>query len=162
MTKPLLPSMGPVWTKGAAAHSAPCFKVSPVLQKTFYSAVVESVLTANITVWQGNCSAQDRKAVIRCAEKHNGEPLSDLMDIHNKCCRLRASLIMKDLHHPNNKLFEWLSSVRQLLSLQTRTESLKRSFPPQAIRIINKIWFIVDLLLVYLCMHSILVDFIIF
>ncbi len=47
------------------------FRVSPAILKTFYSGAIESVLTQCISVWYGNSSNQDGKAlqrVVRLAE----------------------------------------------------------------------------------------------
>ncbi len=41
------------------------FRVSPAILKTFYSGAIESVLTQCISVWYGNVSNQDRKALQR-------------------------------------------------------------------------------------------------
>ncbi len=48
------------------------FRVSPAILKTFYSGAIESVLTQCISVWYGNFSNQDCKAlqrVVRLAER---------------------------------------------------------------------------------------------
>ncbi len=48
------------------------FRVSPTILKTFYSGTIESVLTQCISVWYGNSSSQDCKAlqrVVRLAER---------------------------------------------------------------------------------------------
>ncbi len=57
------------------------FRVSPAILKTFYSGAIESVLTQCISVWYGNVSSQDCKAmqrVVRLAERISGicSPLS--------------------------------------------------------------------------------------
>ncbi len=41
------------------------FRVSPAILKTFYSGAIESVLTQCISVWYGNSSNQDCKALQR-------------------------------------------------------------------------------------------------
>ncbi len=41
------------------------FRVSPAILKTFYSGAIESVLTQCISVWYGNSSNQDCKAMQR-------------------------------------------------------------------------------------------------
>ncbi len=51
------------------------FRVSPAILKTFYSGAIESVLTQCISVWYGNASNQDCKAlqrVVRLAERISG------------------------------------------------------------------------------------------
>ncbi len=51
------------------------FRVSPTILKTFYAGTIESVLTQCISVWYGNSSSQDCKAlqrVVRLAERISG------------------------------------------------------------------------------------------
>ncbi len=43
------------------------FRVSPAILKTFYSGAIESILTQCISVWYGNASNQDCKALQSCA-----------------------------------------------------------------------------------------------
>ncbi len=60
------------------------FRVSPTILKTFYSGAIESVLTQCISVWYGNSSNQDCKAlqrVMRLAECISGSTLPSLQDI---------------------------------------------------------------------------------
>ncbi len=57
------------------------FRVSPAILKTFYSGAIESVLTQCISVWYGNSSNQDCKAlqrVVRLAERISGSALRSL------------------------------------------------------------------------------------
>ncbi len=54
------------------------FRVSPTILKTCYSGTIESVLTQCISVWYGNSSSQDCKAlqrVVRLAECISGSAL---------------------------------------------------------------------------------------
>ncbi len=70
------------------------FRVSPAIQKTFYSGAIESVLTQCISVWYGNSSNPDRKAlqrVVRLAELISGSALPSLQDIYLKRCKSRAA-----------------------------------------------------------------------
>ncbi len=66
------------------------FRVSPAILKTFYSGAIESVLTQCISVWYGNASNQDCKAlqrVVRLAERISGSALPSLKDIYLKRCK---------------------------------------------------------------------------
>ncbi len=68
------------------------FRVSPAILKTFYSGAIESVLTQCISVWYGNVSNQDCKALQRvvCLAEHNSESaLPSLQDIYLKRCKSR-------------------------------------------------------------------------
>ncbi|KAI2652501.1 hypothetical protein H4Q32_005735 [Labeo rohita] len=90
------------------------FRLPSKVLRNFYSWTIESILTGNITTWFGNSTMQDRQALQRVARK-----------------------IVKDLSHPNNGLFSLLRSGKRFRSLKTNTERLRRSFFPQAIRILN-------------------------
>ncbi len=108
--------------------------------KTFYSGTIESVLTQCISVWYGNSSSQDCKAlqrVVRLAERISGSALPSLQDIYLKRCRSRAVKITKDSNHPGNRLFTLLPSGKRFRSLMAKTERLRRSFFPQDIRLLN-------------------------
>ncbi len=116
------------------------FRVSPEILKTFYSRTIESVLTQCISVWYGNSSNQDCKAlqrVVRLAERISGPALPSLQDIYLKCCKSRAVKIIKDSNHPGNRLLILLPSGKCFRSLMAKTERLRRSFFPQAIRLLN-------------------------
>ncbi len=115
------------------------FRVSPTILKTFYSGTIESVLTQCISVWYGNSSSQDCKAlqrVVRLAERISGSALPSLQDIYLKRCKSRAVKI-KDSNHPGNCLFTLLPSGKRFRNLMAKTERLWRSFFLQAIRLLN-------------------------
>ncbi len=70
------------------------FRVSPTILKTFYSGTIESVLTPCISVWYGNSSSQDCKAlqrVVCLAERISGSALPSLQDIYLKRCSSKLS-----------------------------------------------------------------------
>ncbi len=116
------------------------FRVSPAILKTFYSGAIESVLTQCISVWYGNSLNQDCKAlqkVVRLAERISGSALPSLQDIYLKSCKSRAGKILKDSNHPGNHLFCSLPSGKRFRSMMAKTERLRRSFFPQAIRLLN-------------------------
>ncbi len=116
------------------------FRVSPTILKTFYAGTIESVLSQCISVWYGNSSSQDCKAlqrVVRLAERISGSALPSLQDIYIKRCRGRADKIIKDSNHPGNCLFTRLPSGKRFRCLMAKTERLRRSFFPTAIRLLN-------------------------
>uniref|UniRef100_A0A9J8BEP8 Reverse transcriptase domain-containing protein n=1 Tax=Cyprinus carpio carpio TaxID=630221 RepID=A0A9J8BEP8_CYPCA len=116
------------------------FRVSPAILKTFYLGAIESVLTQCISVWYGNSSSQDCKPlqrVVRLAERITGSALPSLQDIYLKRCKNRAVKIIKDSIHPSNHLFTLLPSGKRFRSLMAKTERFRRSFFPQAIRLLN-------------------------
>ncbi len=117
-------------------------RVSPAILKTFYSGAIESVLTQCISVWYGNSSNQDCKAlqrVVRLAERISGSALPSLQDIYLKRCKSRAAKIIKDSNHPGNHFFTSLPSGKRFRSMMAKTERLRRSFFPQAIRLLNSV-----------------------
>ncbi len=76
------------------------FRVSPTILKTFYSGTIESVLTQCISVWYGNSSSQDCKAlqrVVRLAERISESALPLSADIYLKRCRSRAVKMTAEL-----------------------------------------------------------------
>ncbi len=116
------------------------FRVSPAILKTFYSGAIESVLSQCISVWYNNATNQDCKAlqrVMRLAERISGSTLPSLQDIYLKRCKSRAAKIIKDSNHPGNRLFILLPSGKRFRSMMAKTERLRRSFFPQAIRLLN-------------------------
>jgi len=58
-------------------------------------------------------------------------------DIYLKRCKSRAAKILKDSNHPGNHLFCLLPSGNRFRSMMAKTERLRRSFFPQAIRLLN-------------------------
>ncbi len=118
------------------------FRVSPAILKTFYSGAIESVLTQCISVWYSNATNQDCKALqrVRLAERISGSALPSLQDIYLKRCKSRAAKIIKDSNHPGNCLFiSLLPSGKRFRSMMAKTERLRRSFYPQAIRLLNSV-----------------------
>ncbi len=118
------------------------FRVSPAILKTFYSGAIESVLIQCISVWYGNSSNQDCKAlqrVVRLAESISGSTLPSLQVIYLKRCKSRAAKIIKDSNHPGNHFFILLPSGKRFRSMLAKTERLRRSFFPQAIRLLNSV-----------------------
>ncbi len=116
------------------------FRVSPAILKNVYSGAIESVLTQCISVWYGNATNQDCKAlqrVVRLAERISGSALPSLQDIYLKRCKSRTAKIIKDSNHPGNHLFRLLPSGKRFRSMMAKTERLRRSFFPQAIRLLN-------------------------
>ncbi len=63
--------------------------------------------------------------------------LPSLQVIYLKRCRSRAAKILKDSTHPGNHLFCLLPSGKRFRSMMAKTERLRRSFFPQAIRLLN-------------------------
>ncbi len=128
--------------KTVPSATAEKFRVSPAILKTFYSGAIESVLTQCIPVWYNNATNQDCKAlqrVVRLAERISGSALPSLQDIYLKRCKSRAAKIIKDSNHPSNHHFCLLPSGKRFRSVMAKTERLRRSFFPQANRLLNSV-----------------------
>ncbi len=70
----------------------------PPILTTFYRGTIESVLTSCITVWEGNCSAADRKTLqrtVNTAAKIIGAPLPSILDIFLARCSSKTNSIVK-------------------------------------------------------------------
>ncbi len=94
------------------------------------------------SVRYNNATNQDCKAlqrVVRLAERISGSTLPSLQDIYLKRCKSRTAKIIKDSNHPGNHLFILLPSGRRYRSMLAKTERLRRSFFPQAIRLLNSV-----------------------
>ncbi len=116
------------------------FGTSPRILRSFYTCTVESILTGCITVWFGNRTAGNRRAlqrVVRTARHIVGGELPSLQDIYTRRCRRKARRIIKDSSHPSHSLLSLLPSGRRFLCIRSRTSRLRDSFFPQAIRLMN-------------------------
>ncbi len=108
------------------------FRVSPAILKTFYSGAIESVLTQYISVWYGNSSNQDCKAlqrVVHLAERISGSAFPSLQVIYLKRCKSRAAKILKDSTHPGNHHFCLLPSGKRFRSMMAKTETEEELLP---------------------------------
>ncbi len=111
-----------------------------LIKLSLISSYLELVLTQCISVWYGNATNQDCKAlqrVVRLAERISGSAIPSLQVTYLKCCKSRAVKIIKDSTHPGNHLFRLLPSGKRFRSMMAKTERLRRSFFPQAIRLLN-------------------------
>lgn len=85
--------------------------------------------------------AQEERAlsrVVRTAEKAIRTSLPWIINIYTQWCRTRAKRIIKDIHHLGHTLLSFQPSGRRDQILRTNTERLRRTFYPQAIRLLNK------------------------
>ncbi|KAK3535342.1 hypothetical protein QTP70_009354 [Hemibagrus guttatus] len=77
--------------------------LSSTILVNFYRCTIESILTNCITVWYGNCSVADRKALqweVKTAQRIIESPLPAIEDIQKKRCLRRAHSILKVSSHP--------------------------------------------------------------
>ncbi|XP_065813064.1 uncharacterized protein [Labrus bergylta] len=114
--------------------------LSSAVLMNFYRCVIESILTSSVSVWYGNCSVADRKAlqwVVKTAQRITRCPLPAIEDVQRTRCLRRAHGILKDSSHPAHRLFTLLPSGRCFRSLRTRTSRLRNSFFPRAVSLLN-------------------------
>ncbi len=76
--------------------------------------------------------------VVRLAERISRSALPSLQDIYLKRCKSRAAKI-KNSNHPGNHFIISLPSGKRFRSMMAKTERLRRSFFPQAIRLLNSV-----------------------
>ncbi len=116
------------------------FGLSSKILRQFYSCTVESVLTGCITVWYGNCTTLNRKAlqrIVQTAQHIIGGELPSLQDIYTQRCVRKSRKIIRDYCHPSHELFSQLPSGRRYRSIRTRASRKQDSFFSQAIRLLN-------------------------
>lgn len=80
-------------------------ELSPQILRNFYLCTVESILTNCFTVWYGNCTMDDRKAlqrVVKTAKKIIGTSLPAITDLYHSRC-LRCDIYMC--------VYVWVSSM---------------------------------------------------
>ncbi|TWW75006.1 putative RNA-directed DNA polymerase from transposon BS [Takifugu flavidus] len=106
----------------------------------FFRCTIESILTSCITVWYGNCSASDQKAlqkVVKTAQRIAAASLPAIEDIYRRRCHRRAKKVTKDSCHPAHGLFTLMPSGRRYRSLRTKTSRFRNSFFPTAVSLLN-------------------------
>ncbi|TWW76323.1 putative RNA-directed DNA polymerase from transposon BS [Takifugu flavidus] len=99
----------------------------------FYRCTIESILTSCVTVWYGNCSASDRKAlqkVVKTAQRIAGASLPAIEDIYRRRCHRRAKKVSKDSCHPAHGLFTLMPSGRRYRSLRTKPAGSETASSP--------------------------------
>jgi hypothetical protein len=87
--------------------------MAPQILGNFYSCTIERFLTGCITVWYGNCSTFDRKAlqrVVGMAQRITGGELPAIQDILARLCLKTDRKIAKDSIHQRHGLFSMLPS----------------------------------------------------
>ncbi|KAI4894290.1 hypothetical protein NFI96_004725 [Prochilodus magdalenae] len=117
------------------------FNLPQTLMIQFYTAIIESILTASITIWFGSSTSQERtklQRIIRTAERIIGCNLPSLQQIYTSRVRKRAGKITSDPSHPGHLLFQTLPSGRRLRSIKTSTTRHANSFFPRAVALLHR------------------------
>ncbi|KAK3519736.1 hypothetical protein QTP70_003706 [Hemibagrus guttatus] len=81
------------------------FKLPSKVLKTFNTCSTENILMGSITAWFGNCTKQVRQALQRVVRSAEHTIRAEHPDLESKRSWNKARKIMKDLSHPNNRLF---------------------------------------------------------
>lgn len=118
------------------------FTQNTTILLNFYYCVIESVLTSCITVWFGNLTLKEKKAlnkVVRSASRTIGCTLP-LLEVTYKARLLnRALKLVNDASgHPAGAFFKMLPSGRRYRSVKCSTDRHLNSFFPQAVITLNK------------------------
>lgn len=96
-----------------------CYPPPPLHDKKswpFYRCTIQSILIGCMTVWFGNCSLCDHKAlqrVMRAADLITGNMLSVLQDTFHTQCLRKAHKIIIDHTHSAHRQFTGLASGRR-------------------------------------------------
>ena len=80
----------------------------PLQTLNFYRCTIESIRLTSITVWYGNCTARNRRAlqrVVLSVQRITGGTLPALQDTYSTGCHRKAKKIIKDINYPSHGLF---------------------------------------------------------
>ena len=115
-------------------------RVNKEILSLFYKSIVESVLCYCMSSWYGNVSKNDRKKLKRVIKsaKRMGCSVTPLDKLYKITVSTKTTKIMKDVSHPLRKCFKELRSGKRLNVQQYRTERMRKTFIPTAIRIYNQ------------------------
>ena len=116
------------------------FGVSKKILQTVYKSLVQSILTYNISVWNGILNQKDKvmlSRIINNASKITGIQQASLTELHLVSVRRKANKITKDPSHPLFSSFEAMPSGRRLRAPRWKKVLFKRSFVPTAISVLN-------------------------
>ena len=107
----------------------------------FYSAIIQSVLSFNITCWYGNCNLEFKNKlckIMKNCRKLGVQNIIPLIDTYKKATVRRCEVIHHDPLHPLSQYYQMLPSERRLRSLYCRTAKYSKSFVPSSIKLLNE------------------------
>ncbi len=110
------------------------FGMTTTILSNFYRCSTESILSYSITVWFGNSTAWNHKAlwwVVKTAQKITGTVLPALENIYESRALRRARNIIKYTTQPQHKLFKLLPSGSPYMNAAAKTRRLTAFFPPK-------------------------------
>lgn len=116
------------------------FGVSQSILEMVYKNLVESILSFNMVAWYGHLDVKSKgklMRVVKTASKIIGKPQMPLSDRHVLSTKKKALDITRDPSHPLYKQFEVLPSGRRFRLPRTTKNIYKKSFVPNATRLLN-------------------------
>ena len=75
--------------------------------------------------------------MVKNASYITGVKLDDMKIIYGKRMKKRVDYIVQDIHHPANEFFYLMPSGRRMRSISAKTDRLKNSCIPSAVRVFN-------------------------
>ena len=118
------------------------FNINLNIMNTFYSSIIESILTFSIIVHYSSLTTQQRNSltsVVLKAQKIIGSELPALSSLYRTRLQRRAQRIIQDSTHPAHNLFELLPSGRRYRVIRSKIERMKNSFFCRAVLALNEI-----------------------
>ncbi|XP_029607885.1 uncharacterized protein LOC115193031 [Salmo trutta] len=109
------------------------FGLGPRVLKKFYSCIIKSISTSCITVWYGNCTDINRKALQRVVQR----VVRTAQDIYSRQCLRKSRKTIKDSRHTSHRLFMLLPSAKRYQSIGSQTNRLRDNYYCQAIRLLK-------------------------
>jgi len=118
------------------------FGVGPRPLELFYKATTESVAAFNILCHFGSLKEHDRarlSRITKVAGRLVGHPVTDFQTLFETRAKKKLRAIQLDQTHPLCDVIHQHVSDRsgRLISFASRTERLRRSFLPTAVRLVN-------------------------
>lgn len=116
-------------------------RIDRKIMDIFYSAIIQSVLSFNITCWYGNCNIELKNKLCKIMKncgKLGVQNIIPLVEIYKKAVVRRCEVVRHDPIHPLNQYYQMLPSGRRLRSLYCRTSRYSRSFVPSSIKMLNE------------------------
>ena len=118
-----------------------CFKVKSQILLSFYRAIIESVLTSNITVWYGRATQKDinllSNVISQAGKIILDKELPSLDTIYRERLARKTQLILSDISHPARAYFDLLPSGRRYRHFKGNKRFLDSTYS-QAVKLLNR------------------------
>ena len=118
-----------------------CFKVKSQILLSFYRAIIESVLTSNITVWYGRATQKDinllSNVISQAGKIILDKELPSLDTIYRERLARKTQLILSDISHPARAYFDLLPSGRRYRLFKGNKRFLDSTYS-QAVKLLNR------------------------